>query len=392
MDTTKGGSVKRPTAMAVAVLVILAGVVNASAAKAPDRVTSVLLPARYSFYSISREGGAIELTGVDVPSSNNNPSTSAKCVTARVDPATLRLEHVVVGSCAQPYRFWVAVSHPFSNNTTARIAHRESHTGRVVVGRVVMTWSDASNTHLQWIVGDGSLWLFDAATKKGAEVVRVSEATGKVGDTIVIPGGLDRPILATDDDGLWMGVATNGGYAYRLPGSPIYHIAVGSDRAKIVFVEGHATFWMMASGHTLWDDIAVVAPHGAYVTQTLWRFNGPQARRIFHVRSHLPYGVQVIGNETEGLWTVASQLPPGSPRTANTDTDCTGTPAVVGVNPSTGAERVVATLPVWAVGVGFECDAEDLSQQQAIIEGHCMLLLDGRDGGTGYTALFRVKL
>ena len=57
-----------------------------------------------------------------------------------------------------------------------------------------MTWSDGSDTHLQSTVGDGSLWLFEPPRRQGSEGF-VSEASGKVENTIPIPGGLDRPIL-----------------------------------------------------------------------------------------------------------------------------------------------------------------------------------------------------
>jgi hypothetical protein len=256
-----------------------------------------------------------------------------------------------------------------------------------------MTWSDASDTRLESTVGDGSLWLFDAATPKGAEVVRVPESTGRVANVIPLPG-TDRPMLATEADGLWVGVATNGGYAQGLSGSPIYHIAVGSDLAKLVFVGGHATFWMVASGHSLWDDIGTFSDPGARLTQTIWRFDGPNARRVFHAKTELPFGISVIGNSAEGLWTVVSQLRPGSRPNADTDTDCTGTPAVVRIDPATGRQQVVATPPEGTMSYSYICEGEDLAGDQAVISGGNMYLLDDTagPGETGYTMLFRVRL
>ena len=259
-----------------------------------------------------------------------------------------------------------------------------------------MTWNDSSDTHPESIVGDGSLWLFDAATTKGSEVLRISEETGEVENTVPIPGGVYRPILATDADGLWMGVATNGGYAQGLPGSPIYHVAVGSNVANIVFTGGHATFWMVASGHILWDDIATVSMPGARLSQTIWRFNGPQAKRVFHTSTRLPFGVSVIGNEVDGLWTVASQLQPGSSPNADTDTDCTGVPAVVYINPDTGRQRIVSTIPVGSVGsgnVGYGCESEDLGESQgAVTAGDLYLLEDTRSNDGSYTEVLRVPV
>ena len=189
-----------------------------------------------------------------------------------------------------------------------------------------------------------------------------------------------------------MGVATNGGYAQGLPGSPIYHVAVGSNVAKIVFTGGHATFWMVASGHTLWDDIATVSLPSGQLTQSIWRFDGPQARRVFHTRTLLPFGVIVIGDEAEGLWTVASQLAPGAGPNADTDTNCTGVPAVVRIDPDNGRQRVVTTLPPGSVGSGYDCEAEDLTENQGVIAAGDLYLLDDAAAGGAYTRLFRVRL
>ncbi len=361
------------------------------------RLSSVNLPVRYSFLAISRTGSSLRISGLDVPSADTNPSPSARCVSAAVDRATLRLSGFEVSSCREggsKSPFFVVESATYTNHAIARIAHLDKRTSRIILGPVVMTWSDASDTHLQVIVGDGSLWLFDAATTRGSEVVRVSERTGKVDNTIPIPGGLDRPILATDADGLWMGVATNGGYAPDLAGSPIYHIAVGSNVATIVFTGGHATFWMVASGHTLWDDVATISTPGGQLTQTIWRFDGPKARRVFHTRTVLPFGVSVVGDKAEGLWTVASQLPRGVGPNADTGTNCTRQPVVVAINPDTGRQRVVATLPPGSAGRGFDCQSQDLGVGQGVIAGGNLYLLDDVTGAGGgaYTKLLRIQL
>ena len=367
--------------------------------KGPLPKAQALLPARYSFFAVSQTGFSLELTGLDVPSTIANPPANAKCVSARLDESTLRLYDLAVAICpaagsSSPY--WEVESAQFTNHATARIAHRDRRTGKIVLGPVIMTWKDSSDSHPESIVGDGSLWLFDAATAKGSEVLRVSETTGQVENTIPIPGGLFRPILATDDDGLWMGVATNGGYAEGLPGSPIYHIAVGSNVAKIVFTGGHATSWMVASGHTLWDDILTVSTPGGQVSQAIWRFDGPGAKRVFHASTQLPYGVTVIGDEAEGLWTVASQLQPGSSPNADTDTDCTGVPAVVYINPDTGRQRVVTTIPVGSVGsgnAGYGCENEDLAESQGVIvAGDLYILEDTLSYDGSYTEVLRIPV
>jgi hypothetical protein len=364
--------------------------------KGPLPRAYMALPARYTFTAINQVGSVLELTGLNVPSANANPPANASCVSAKVGYSTLRLYDIVVASCSVEENgsspFWVAESGEYTDQATARIVHRDQSTGKVVLGPVVMTWSDGSTTHLESLVGDGSLWLFDAGTTRGAEVLRISEETGRVENTVPVPG-VDRPILATDNDGLWMGVATNGGYAQGLSGSPIYHIAVGSNVAKIVFTGGHATVWMVASGHTLWDDILTVSTPGGRVSQTIWRFDGPQAKRVFHMASQLPFGGTVIGDATEGLWTVASQLPTGAGPNADTDTDCTGTPAVIYINPDTGHQRILTTLPYGSDGFGYQCDGEDLAENQGAIVDGDLYMLDGATGTSGaYTELFRIPV
>jgi hypothetical protein len=367
-----------------------------SVAKKPLPRAQAVLPARFTFTAINQVGSGLELSGLAVPSANTNPPTYAKCASAKLNYSTLRLYDIVVASCSVEENgsspFWVAEFDDYTDHATARIAHRDRRTGKVVLGPVVMTWSDGSTTHLQSLAGDGSLWLFDAGTTRGAEVLRISEETGRVENTIPVPD-VDRPILAIDNDGLWMGVATNGGYAQGLSGSPIYHIAVGSNVAKVIFTGGRATAWMVASGHTLWDEILTVSTPGGRVSQAIWRFDGPQAKRVFHTASQLPFGGTVIGDETEGLWTVASQLPPGAGPNADTDTDCTGIPAVIYINPNTGRQRIVTTLPYGSDGFGYQCDGENLAENQGAIVDGDLYILDGTTGASGpYTELFRIPV
>ncbi|MCU1492476.1 MAG: hypothetical protein JWO62_240 [Acidimicrobiaceae bacterium] len=238
-------------------------------------------------------------------------------------------------------------------------AHRDPATGKDALGPVIMTWSDASDTHFESIVGDGSLWIFDAYTRKGAEVVRVSERNGRVENTIHLPRDTDRPVLATDDDGLWMGIAMNGGYDRSLPGSPIYHVAAGSNVAKLVFTGGHATFWMVTSGHSLWDDIGTVSPSGGGPSQAIWRFDGPTARRVFHVPTRLPFGISVLGDESEGLWTVASQLRVARQRMP------------IPIAHAQASRRSCESIPIWVVSVSSrrprrELEAADTSVSHRI--------------------------
>jgi hypothetical protein len=372
--------------------------VAAGTSKPVPKLSSISVSTRYNFEQIREVGHRIELLGLDIPATNENAPSTAKCVSEVLDTETFRLGAVTIVPCSTLYgstpSVWAVTSHPYTNHTTLRIAHRDPKTGKVSIGPVVMTYVDASDTHLEQITGDGSLWFYDCCTTNGAVVLRVSSVTGQVENVVRMPS-LYRPILATNDDGLWIGVATNGGYPSNLSGSPIYHLAPGSKRAKLVFVGGHATDWMVASGHSLWVDIGSLSkPSSVRLSETIWRFDGTSARRVFHTPTFLPFGISVIGNESEGLWTMASQLPKGSSTNVDTDTVCTARPAVVEINPNTGRQHVVATLPPRTGNGDIDCLAQDLEGQQAVINGGYMYLLEDTAGNqaAGFTKLFRIRL
>lgn len=363
-----------------------------STSKAVPKASSISVSTRYNFEQIQIVGRRIELLGLDFPAANKNAPSNVKCVSEFLDTQTFRLGKVSIGPCSIP-SVWAETSNPYTNHTTLRIAHRNPKTGKVSIGPVVMAYEDASDTHLAQISGDGSIWFYDCCSSKGAEVLRVSPSTGQVENVVHMPM-LFRPILATNDDGLWIGVATNGGYPPNLSGSPIYHVAPGSNRAKLVFVGGHATFWMVASGHSVWVDIGTPSQNQQRLLQTIWRFDGSSARRVFHVPMYLPFGITVIGDASEGLWTVASQLPRGSSSNVDTDTVCTTSPAAVGIDPNTGQQRVVATLPPGTGSDDIDCLAQDLEGQQAVISGGYMYLLEDTVVGkqaAGFTRLFRIR-
>ena len=91
---------------AVVLLVLGMAVVVAQAGLDPGRVNSASLPVRYSFDAIALVNGGIRLTGLDVPDTNTNPPSNARCVEARVNPSTLHVSAVSPESCAAA-RTWV---------------------------------------------------------------------------------------------------------------------------------------------------------------------------------------------------------------------------------------------------------------------------------------------
>ena len=388
------------TALLIDLVVSVTMTSRQASAVAPARVTSVALPSEYTFSAIELDGAQIHLIGTDVPTADAKPPIDAPCVDTPFDGSTLQVGNPSVETCGEihdgPVEFWPVFSDMYSGSAKVQIARRDPTTGAVSLSPVVMTWSDSSDTHPETIVGDGSLWIFDAATTDGAEVLRIPESTGQVANVVTLPSNTDRPILATDSDGLWMGTAVNGGYAPDLGGSPIYHIAVGANTAQLVFTGGYATYWLSASGHSVWDDIGSFPRRkkGAQPTQTIWRFDGPAARPVSHATTDLPFGVSVVGSATEGLWTVASQPKAGTGPNPDSDSDCTRTPAVLRIDADTGRQKVVATLPAGTVDAnGYLCLGQDLTTDQAVVtKGYLYLLDDTRAPGGGFTRLFRIRL
>jgi len=89
----------------------------------------------------------------------------------------------------------------------------------------------------------------------------------------------------------------------------------------------------------------------------------------------LPHGVAVPSAERSSAMRPRGsdrRLPvaPGAGPNADTDTDCTGIPAVIYINPNTGRQRIVTTLPYGSDGFGYQCDGENLAENQgAIVDG-----------------------
>jgi hypothetical protein len=128
--------------------------------------------------------------------------------------------------------------------------------------------------------------------------------------------------------------------------------------------------------------------HTGCTKETIWRFDGSDFRPVFEVPDQGYDPDTVIGDESDGLWTMLWQwpptaLPPTSPRPQE----------IVHINPDTGAERVVATLPPLTIPIGQ--GEYGLLPGQAAVLGESMYLLEPpfrMNGYLGYSTLVRVPL
>ena len=299
-------------------------------------VSAEALPSSYGFYAIEpyRSGlllswtngnGACAWLVVTLPA-RNGPLLHASCETPEI--------------AAHPF-----VPVQFENQTmttSVRIARPSRDPKRVSYGPVVMRYATVSDTHLEWVYGPGRLWLYDVAVRGGAaaharaEVVEVSLSDGHVVRTVPMPM-LYRPVLAADDDGLWIAPSPETGEAAP---APTYLLAPGATAPRVVHRSGDAAIWLLAAGHTLWEDIRTFRPGMSNPRQELWRLDGP------HGTAHALAGIDnLVGNlpalqrVTHALWTLNSV-----PENGNF-IHCTRQ-QIISINGTDGRQTVVTTLQI----------------------------------------------
>lgn len=221
-------------------------------------VTALTLPfGGLVFDTVQPAGGKLLVSG----SSGNG------CAWVIVDPVSLaaRGSH---GSCLRPPRavhVFVPVVNaiPHSQWESVRIEHTGA---RVSYSPVVMRYQDASDTRPMWTYGPDSLWLYDVDTRRGPEVLRFSSLTGRLEQQVMMPQ-LYRPVIAANQDGLYLMAAVNGG-AGSGP-QALYRVKPEARTAIVVHRGGRAALWLVAHAHTVWAEIV-----SGISDTALWRFDG----------------------------------------------------------------------------------------------------------------------
>ena len=222
-----------------------------------------------------------------------------------------------------------------TDGSNVRIAHALPH-GGYRIGPVVMRYSEYSDTDAEWVYGDGDLWIYDCQTTRGSVLLRVSQRTGAVLQLIHMPD-VDRPLLAVDDDGLWLAPAVNSGFEPP-SANGIYRVAAGMSRPVLVtrLNPDDDVAWIVASGHSVWLDV-----NHSGRTETLMRFDGKRRTPVLDVSARPRSGFDVdfgggqpsyAGDATDGVWTVGVQLPDYPQQ------------RVVRIGPTNGRSTTVATI------------------------------------------------
>jgi hypothetical protein len=349
------------------------GSTPSSSVPKPSTFPSALLPKADSFDQISVANGALLLSGY---LTSNASSSNPTCVLAPVNSQTLDIGATMETNCDNPAISGETVSVangyiPETMNVTISISHVDPQTGGVSVGPVVMTYQQVSDTAPVMAYGGGWLWIYDVATISNpeapansttptkAELLQVSETTGQVVNTVVMPK-LYRPILAANDVGVWLGNSIEGS-----PADALYFVAPGSESPDVAIASPTTPIcWLLGSGDDLW--IGAGTRMGGCGTQTIERLDGDNFQPVFAVPDEGYHPLTVIGDEEQGLWTMQwTNLPLHG--TAPSPQE------IVYIDPDTGAERVVADLPTRTVPLTMEY--EGLTPGQAVVfEGSLYLL------------------
>jgi hypothetical protein len=356
---------------------------------------SVSLPPADLFSQIAVVKGGLLLSGEIASTASAKMPT---CVSAIVDPKTLEIGSSSEANCNDPAVDGEGIGVvndyiPDSNDATISIAHVDPQTGQTSVGPVVLTYASYSDTRPVIAYGGRWLWIYDnsaivsgAGTVTTAELLQVSTSSGQIVDTVPAPV-LYRPILAPDDDGLWIGNSVEGGACSGCSWpNALYYVAPGSNKAVVAILNSTLVIcWLLGSEDHLWAGIG--HDRSGCTGETIWRLDGTDFQPVFTVPDQGDHPNTVIGDESDGLWTMQWAHPPtGVPSTPSPQ-------EIVGINPDTGAERVVATLPALVVPLSGEYGGM-VQGQAAILDGFLYLLEPpfAQNGYLGYSALVRVRL
>jgi hypothetical protein len=353
----------------------------ATSASAAGSYTSATIPSNLAFTAIASSPSSLVLSGTTTLDGDQG----VLCVMARANARTLALSGIVEPFCDSPLlsgRSVVAVQQGSrSMLTSVRIAHL-SPTGRVEVGPVVVTYEEASDTHLESVYAAGSLWLYAPSTPSGGRALRISETTGQVLQDTPVSPAMDRPVIGANANGLYLAPDPETGFlgSVRLPkeNGIIYHVGIGAPGVQIFDASPDKQFsgyvsWITGDRNSLWADICHrPVGHRCMIT----RFNGSSSKPVFQVSDRDLTGFWVIGSVAQGFYSVALR---GGATTSADD--------VIRIDPATGAVKAITTIPLPESWPGAWYDGST----EAALYGRSLYLLSPPANQTP-GMLYRVRL
>jgi hypothetical protein len=335
----------------------------------------VALPSSALFNQISVTSSGLLLTGTTIANGESPESSpQSTCAGAALDPQSLAVGKLAVGSCGDPLltgRTVEAVNTqmPQSNNATISINVADPANGQVSDGPVVMTYGSYSDTRPVIAYGTQWMWVYDNETTNGPELLQVSTASGDVVDTVRMPA-LYKPLLAADDGGVWIANSIGGS-----PAPALFYVGASSSAPSVVIADTNVPIcWLQADGRSAWVGAGL---QNACAKQTVERFVDYGTAPLFSVPGNF-LAFTVIGDETDGLWTLQLNA---------------GVQQIVSIDPQTGTESVAATLPYQQEPISNQ--EEGLLPNQAVYyEGALYILLPPfrSNGYLGYSSVVRVPV
>jgi hypothetical protein len=343
----------------------------------PTIETTSLLPANYE---LRLENGSLAViggvagTGCETrllnPTSLRRDRTSASCAIGRMPDEPLVVDFKGLGD-----EIHVVTTNPVTHKTA--------------VGPLLMTIQNWGWAHSGVAAGDGAVWIFGLDAKT---LLEVSTTTGPVMKRWTVDAGAD-PWMAVDADGFWM---TQGVWDGSFCGATctLWHVAPGSSRLVAVRRLTRGTQWFVAAGHSLYVDELTGRP--AAMTQSIWRLDGATARVAYETPATLlpstdfgGTGYVVEGNPQLGLYTL-SELGDGHTPLGVGSCDTAAPLRIVRIDPATGRQSYVATVPSRDVGSQLDCHL--YSYQSAFGDGALYFLSDSQEPGIEYGLLVRVAV
>jgi hypothetical protein len=337
------------------------------------RYPEAVLPSSALITQISVTPKGLLLTGETRASFGKRSPTT--CVAAPIDPRTLALGKLEVGSCNDPLLSGLTVAavstlSPQSNNATISVDTANAATGRVHDGPPIMTFGSYSDTHPVVASGARWTWIYDVDTTAGPELLQVSADSGAVVDTVPMPA-LYRPLLAADGGGVWVANSIGGS-----PAAALSYVAAGASAPRVVVAATDQPIcWLVASGTSAWVGAGV---DRACAQEGVERFTDDSTVPVFTVAAGVtPPAATVIGDEANGLWTMQWVSPTRE--------------EIVHIDPDTGSEAVVGTLASARLPT-YETDEGLTPGQSAYFDGSLYLLEPPfrKNGYLGYTSIVRV--
>jgi hypothetical protein len=248
-----------------------------------------------------------------------------------------------------------------------------------------MRYGNYSDTRPEWTYGGGYLWIFDAETPSGTEVLRVSESTGAVLSAAHLPWSA-RVLLAADKDGLWIGQSAEGGWQ-KGEKLPLLEFVCDRSSAPIVALRspeplnGGRVDWLVASGHTA---IAAVGESNNAVDSSIDIFQGlsrpPQIVKTGNAWEPASLGEGPADAppvvEAPGIGFVATM-----PRWDGQFSETSASESVIRIDPLTGRDSRLASVQ--------DLPAEDF-WACVICDGALYLLAHAN--GIGTATLYRIQM